>query len=500
MSMLRRIFLIGGSGVLGAAALALVQIRVGSLFGVGGELDAFFVGAALPSVLLAIVAGTIGGFVVPRLPQSDPAAIARAAGRMAALGFLLSLPITLAIVVAAPLLVAVLAPGLDADVAEQGTGVLRIYALTIPGTAAAMIFASYGYAVGRVWASGLSTTIYALSWFALLFVPALNGSAETATLAALIATAIQLTAAFAIASQGVPKPWPAFGNPRISRAALVALISVGGTAIVSRAGLLLDPAFGSLLDQGAVSELSYAARIAALAVFVCGQGAAYSLLIVTRGGGGTDGRERAASETRIGLLAPLLMAASAAVVTVIGGPALAELLLARGELSADDAREIGELLRIWSPTIVATTLIWSLEMMLFADHRSGVVLRWALAALSVNVLASIPLVLALDEPGRPVAVLLGSLVELGLLLWVFRSDPRTAVLREAGTARTLLAHVAAVVALALPAFLLARELVSEQLAVVVLVVVVAAVTLFALRRYQSLEPAAEALLAPVPQR
>ena len=54
MSMFRRIVVIGGAGVLGAAALAIVQIRVGSLFGVGGELDAFFVGAALPLSLIHI--------------------------------------------------------------------------------------------------------------------------------------------------------------------------------------------------------------------------------------------------------------------------------------------------------------------------------------------------------------------------------------------------------------------------------------------------------------
>ena len=84
MGMFRRIVLIGGAGVLGAAALAIVQIRVGSLFGVSGELDAFFVGAALPSVLLAIGAAAISSLVVPRLPRGDPAQTAdggRADGR-----------------------------------------------------------------------------------------------------------------------------------------------------------------------------------------------------------------------------------------------------------------------------------------------------------------------------------------------------------------------------------------------------------------------------------
>ena len=72
MSMLRRIILIGGAGIIGAASLALVQIRVGSLYGVSGELDAFFIGAAIPSVLLAIGAAAISSLVVPRMPTGDP--------------------------------------------------------------------------------------------------------------------------------------------------------------------------------------------------------------------------------------------------------------------------------------------------------------------------------------------------------------------------------------------------------------------------------------------
>ena len=494
--MLRRIFLIGGAGLLGAAALAVVQIRVGSLFGVSGELDAFFIGAALPSVLMAIGAAAIGVLVVPRLPRDDGAATqatATAAGRMAVRAVALGAAAAALVVVAAPLIVALLGPGLDAGVADQAERVLRIYAASIPGTAAAFVFSSYGYATGRVWASGLSTSIYALCWLALLFVGAFTDSVESATLAGLIATGVQVIAAFALASSGRPKPWPVFDGLRIGHAGLVAMAAVLGATIVARTGLLLDPIFGSLLDEGAVSQLSYAARIAALAIFVCGQGAAFSLLIVgSERGGASD------SDFRIGLLAPLLFSTSAAAVLLISGPELSELILARGQLDVVDAREIGELLQLWAPAVIPFTLVWSLEALLYADRRTGAVLRRALAGLIVNAAASVVLVIALGIEGRPLGVLVGVVVQLALLLYLFREDPRVELLRRASTLRLALLHAAAVGVVASLGYVALREAGSPQAGACLAIVLAGTVSLLFLRSDQAEPGAGEGV--PVAER
>ena len=482
MTMLRRIIVIGGSGIVGAAALTLVQIRVGSLFGLAGELDAFFVGAALPSVLLAIGASTASAFIVPRLPEGDPARTAAGAGRAATLGLVVSLPITALLVVAAPLIVAVVAPGLDGEVGEQATRVLRIYSLSVPGTAVAFVYFAYGYASGRIWTAGLTTAVYGLAWFGLLFVPELSDSVESAALAGLIATGVQILAAFLISSQGTAKPWPAVRPGWVTRASLLALGAVLGAAIASRAGLLLDPLYGSFLDLGAVSELSFATRIAALAIFVCAQGANYSLLIL--------GRERVATagtDFRVGLVAPLLLSLSAAVTLVITGPALAELILARGELSDAEARGVGELLRLWAPSVVAFTLVGALEMMLYSDKRVNEVLWRGLAGLGVNGAASAPLVVAFGAAGRPLGVLAGVAAQLGLLLYLFRDDERIAVLRERPTLRRALLHTFAAAAIVAAAFWGLGSAVSDELAAVLAALAVGAMTLLALRRFQAHE-------------
>lgn len=478
MSMLRRILVIGGAGVLGAGMLALVQIRVGSLFGVSGQLDAFFVGAALPSVLLAIGAASISSLVVPRLPRGDPELTATAAGRMAVRAILVGIAAAALVVAAAPLLIRLIGPGLDAETTEQAVRVLRIYALTVPGTAAAFVYSSYGYAAGRVWASGLSTAAYALAWLGLLFLAPFTDDVESATLAGLIATGVQVAAAFLISSTGVPRPRPIFDQLRISRPGMLAIAAVLGAAIVARGGLLLDPLYGSLLPVGSVSELSYATRIAALAILVCGQGAAFSLLIV--------GRERDAAsdqDTRLGLVAPLLFSISAAAVLLVAGPELSELILVRGELAVDDARQIGELLQLWAPAVIPFTLVWALEALLYAELRTGVVFRRALAGLAVNAVASGLLVLALGIEGRPLGVLAGVLVQLALIVALFWEDERFAVLRQGSTVRMLGLHAASVIAATGLVYLLFSELDATAVGACAAVAVAGAISLMSLRSY-----------------
>ena len=477
--MFRRIVLIGGAGILGAATLAVVQIRVGSLFGVSGQLDAFFVGAALPSVLLAIGAAAISSLVVPRLPRDDPARTAAAAGRMAVRATLIGIGATAVVAVLAPVIVRVVGPGLDAETTDTAARVLRIYSLSIPGTASAFVFASYGYASGRVWASGLSTAAYALAWFGLLFVPAFTDDVESATLAGLIATGVQVAAAYLISSSGLPRPRPVVAGLRVSRAGMLAIGAVLGATIVARAGLLLDPLYGSLLPVGSVSELSYASRIAALAILVCGQGAAFSLLIV-----GSERGARAREDSRVGLVAPLLFSTSAAIVLLIAGPALAELVLARGELSAADARAIGELLRVWAPAVIPFTLLWALEALLYAELRTTEVLTRALAGLAVNIVASGLFVLALGIEGRPLGVLAAVLVQLALVVALFWADPRFAVLRAAGTRRMLALHAVAAAAAGLIAFAMFDAALSEQVGGCAAIAAAGAVSLLTLRRYQ----------------
>ena len=427
--MLRRILVVGGTGAIGALTLAIVQIRVGTLFGAGGELDAFFVGAALPSVLLAISAGAVSYLVVPRLPVDDLAAASRVTGRLATAAAIAGLGLTALLLVAAPLIVALVAPGLDSATAEEAAAVLRIYSLSIPATAAAFVISALGHNAHRGYTAGLSTALYGLVWTALLFTPPFTDNVRDVAFAGLIATGVQLLSAYVLSAPRGFHPRPRFAGITLpGRRALTAVAVVLGATILGRLALLLDPLFGSLLDEGAVSQLSYAMRIVLLAVFAAGQGAAFSLMVVSR-----QDRVGTAAELRVGIIAPALLALAAAAIFLIAGPALTELLLAHGEFAAADARDVGELLRIYGPAIVVMTMIWAFEALLYSSHRAGDVLRAAAIGLAVMAAASGIGVALIGIEGRPIGVLVGYLAQLAYLVPRLASDSRIAGLRSRRT-------------------------------------------------------------------
>ena len=468
--MLKRIFVVGGSGAIGVATLALVQIKVGALFGTGPVLDAFFVGAALPSLLLSVSAGAIFSIVIPRLP--DGPAGARTAGRFAVLAGIWGAAAAALVALAAPLIVEVVAPGLDGPTADEAARVLRVYAITIAPTSVAFVFSAYAYSIERPYVSGASTSLYGLAWFGLLFLPAFSGSAVDVAVAGVIATCVQVGSAFLLASPRGAAPWPVTRQLTISRAAVAVAATVLGATVVNRLALLLDPLFGSLLDPGSISQLTYASRFMLLAVFLSGQGAAFSLLVV-----GRRRDERSDSEARIGVVVALLLSLGGAVIFAICGAGLAQLLLARGELTSADAEVIGELLRIYAPAIVAITLIWALEAVLYAGKRVREILRCVLIGLLANVAASAAFIALLGIDGRPLGVLVGGAIQLALLLSLLRDDGRVAALRSADTrARALrLAIVAALVTAAVYAPVAA--LASSSLAAALAAVAGALVTL-----------------------
>ena len=383
--MLRRIFIVGGTGVIGALALALVQIKVGSLFGTGTELDAFFVGAALPSLLLSVSAGAIFSIVIPRLP--DGSGGARAAGRFAALALVGGAVAAGVVALGAGPIVDLVAPGLSESTSRSAAEVLRIYAITIPPTSVAFAFSAYAYSIERPYVSGASTAVYGLVWFGLLFLAPFSGSAADVALAGVLATGVQVAVAFVLASPRGAVPWPVTRRLAVSRGAVVVAATVLGATMVGRLTLLLDPLFGSLLDPGSVSQLGYATRFMLLAVFVSGQGAAFSLLVV-----GRRRDVRSDSEARIAVVVPLLLSLGAAVIFAVCGPGLAQLLLARGELTSADAQQIGELLRIYAPAVVAITLIWTLEAVLYSAQRVREVFVRVVVGLLANFASSAALV------------------------------------------------------------------------------------------------------------
>jgi putative peptidoglycan lipid II flippase len=413
MLMLRRILIIASGGAVGAAMLALVSVRTGTIFGVGAQLDAYFVAVSLPSLLLSLSSSIVVAVLIPRLSALETPVARKRAGEWALLAFLLATLLAGLIALGSHFIVTALAPGLSADSAHLASRVLQVMALTLPSTMAAFVYFAYGYAFDRVWAGGGSTALYGAVWLGLLFLHPFTTSVQGIAVACLIATQIQLLAAFLLCAAPTKLPWPRL---RIPRRLLPALLTVMGVLIVtvtSKINLLMDPLFGSFLPRGGVSELSYATRIAILFVSFTGQGSALTILASASHRG-----DRASDYRSLGLSVTLLLAVGAcAAVAITFGP-VAPLLLAHGALSSSSAETIGHLVQAYSVLIVAGSLAWSIESTMYAVKRVWTVTLVSLPALAANIGLSVLFVWLFGAYGRPMAVTLATILYVCLLVRV----------------------------------------------------------------------------------
>jgi putative peptidoglycan lipid II flippase len=411
--MLRRILIIASGGAVGAAMLALVSVRVGTIFGVGAQLDAYFVAVSLPSLLLSLSSSIVVAVLVPRLSALEAVIARRRAGEWALLAFLLATLLAGLITLGSHFIVTALAPGLSTRSADLASRVLQVMALTLPSTMAAFVYFAYGYAFDRVWAGGGSTALYGLVWFGLLFLHPFTTSVQGIAVACLIATQIQLLAAFLLCAAPTRLPWPRWRIPRRLLPALLTVTGVLITTVTSKINLLMDPLFGSFLPRGGVSELSYATRIAILFISFTGQGSALTILASA-----SQRVARASDYRALGLSVTLLLSVGAGVAVAFAFGPVAGLLLAHGALSWSKAEAIGHLVQAYSVLIVAQSIAWSIESTMYAVKRVWTVTLVSLPALAANISLSVLFVWLFGAYGRPLAVTLATILYVCLLVRV----------------------------------------------------------------------------------
>jgi peptidoglycan biosynthesis protein MviN/MurJ (putative lipid II flippase) len=442
VTLFRRVALITMGGLAGTLMLGLVQLRAGALFGAGGRLDAFVIGAVIPSVFLALSASVITQVLTPRLSGRTDAHLV--AGRAATSVFIVGCLVGGVAIALGPLLVQAVSPSAPAHTHAAATSVLRVYAIAIGPTLMASVYGALGFANGRVWVLGTSSTLYAATWFALLFIGPFESSPTRLALAGVVATAIQLTTAFAAASMPHRTAWPRMPLAKGLHATAAVVGAMLVAALLARANLVLDPIFGSQLARGSVSELAYAYRIALLLVIACGQGVGLAMLALPA----HDARSTRA-RTRAFTLALMIAAGAIAPIAIAFKP-ITEVVLGRGNFTSHDAGVVGSLVEAYGPTIALLTVAWALEAYLFATRRTRAVIKAVIAAVLLNLVASFALVPAIGVYGRPVAVALASSVYLAALLRTVIHEPTFRALRWPRTlgAALLVGTVTAVSSLA----------------------------------------------------
>jgi putative peptidoglycan lipid II flippase len=415
--MLRRILIIASGGAVGAAMLALVSVRAGAIFGVGAQLDAYFVAVSLPSLLLSLSSSIVVAVVIPRLSALDKLNARQRAGEWALLAFLLSTLLAGVVTLGSHFIISVLAPGLSVHTAHLANRVLQVMAFTLPSTMAAFVYSAYGYAFTRVWAGGGSTALYGIVWLGLLFLNPFTRSVQGIALACLIATQIQLLAAFLLCAAPTKLPWPRWRFPHRLIPAILLITGVLITTVTSKINLLLDPLFGSFLPRGGVSVLSYASRIAILFIAFTGQGSALTILA-----SGSQKLGRPADYRFLGLCVTMLLSVGAGTAVAFAFSPVAPLILAHGALTSSKATTIGHLVQAYSVLIVVQSVAWSMESTMYAARRVWTVALVSIPALIVNIGLSALFVSLLGAYGRPLAVTLAMMLYACLLMSVAKTS------------------------------------------------------------------------------
>ncbi len=253
------------------AKLAAVarDLVIAHRFGVGDDIDAFFVALLVPTTVAAVLAGSISSAIVPiyvdlRQNHDESRARAFAANLLAALAaFTFALTVLLAL--AAPQLVRVIGGGFAPEKRGFAAALLMILTplvmlQTLAGFWGCLVNARQRFAVVALLpvATPAVTATVILWW-------GQGASVEMLAVAYLLGGALEIAALFRLAAAFdlpiVPR-WRGFDAP--TRRALAQCASLGFGAAMMGSTQLVDQAMAAWLGPGSVSMLNYGGRLVAV--------------------------------------------------------------------------------------------------------------------------------------------------------------------------------------------------------------------------------------------
>ena len=429
---------------------------IARVFGASLNTDAFFVAFRLPNFLRRLFAeGAFSQAFVPVLSeyrdqQGEAAVRGLAAHVSGALGAVLLL-VTAAGVLAAPLLVAIFAPGFLADESKYSLTVQMVritfpYLLFISLTAfAAGVLNTYG----RFGVPAFTPVMLnlALIGAALWLAPRMAEPVTALAWGVFVAGIAQLAFQLPFLKRLGLLVWPRLsrsheGVQRIARLMLPAAFG----ASVAQINLLVDTLIASFLITGSVSWLYYSDRMVEfpLGVFAI---ALATVILPNLSSQHASGASEVFSATLDWALrwALLIATPSAVGLIVLSGPILTT-LFQYGEFSARDVALSSLSLVAYASGLIGFVLVKVLAPGYFARQETRTPVRVGVIAMLVNVVLNLALVVPLRHVGLALATSLAAYVNAGLLLrglsreGVFRARPGwPALLLKVAAANSIMA-------------------------------------------------------------
>lgn len=402
------------------------DIVIARLFGAGVAADAFFVAFKIPNLFRRLFAeGAFSQAFIPVLTEyktsGDQTKVVDLVGATAGILALVLFVIVAAGVLAAPVVIAVFAPGFtqDAEKWELATLLLRItfpYLMFISVTA---LFGSLLNTYGRFAIPALTPALLnvALITAALYLAPTLDRPVVALAIGVFVGGVLQFAVQFvAVLRLGVFKRIQVnFAHPGVRQILRLMAPAMFGVS-VAQINLMIDTLIASLLETGSISWLYYSDRLVEFPLGVFGIALA-TVVLPSLSRHHADGEPENFSATLDwGLRLVLLISLPAAFALALLAEPMLSTLFQYGALSERDVMMAGRSLVAYSTGLTAFILVKILAPGFYAKQDTRTPVRIGIIAMGVNVVLNLILVLPLAHAGLALATSLAAFVNAGLLL------------------------------------------------------------------------------------
>ncbi|PIE40990.1 MAG: murein biosynthesis integral membrane protein MurJ [Gammaproteobacteria bacterium] len=413
--------------------LGLVRdVTIANMFGAGSGADAFFVAFKIPNFFRRLFAeGAFNQAFVPVLSEyrakRDHAAVkqlvAETSGTLA--GILLV--ITVLIVLAAPWVAWIFAPGFaqDADKFALAGEMLRItfpYLFLVSLTAfAGSVLNSYGkFAVPAFTPVLLNITLISS---AILLAPMMDTPVMALAWAVMMAGVLQLIFQIPFMKQldllTAPKwGWHSEGVSQIRKLMIPALFGVS----VGQLNLLLDTILASLLEDGSVSWLYYSDRLMELPLGVFGIAIATVILPSLSRKHASDSPEAFSATLDWAVRMVLLIGVPAALALAILAQPLLVTLFQYGEFGIRDVEKATLSLQAYALGLLGFMLVKVLVPGYFARQDTKTPVSIGIKAMVANMVFNLLLIVPLAHAGLALATTLSAFLNACLLFIGLRKE------------------------------------------------------------------------------
>jgi putative peptidoglycan lipid II flippase len=427
---------VGALGSIGAATLAsrvlgfLRDMIVALAFGAGPVTDAFFVAFRIPNILRRLLAeGALSTAVIPVFtdyavtrPREELVRMLRA---VLAAALLVLIATTVAGVVAAPWIVAFIAPGFGADPGQHDLAV-RLTQIMFPylilvGLAAFVMGVLNSQ--GRFFAAALGPAV--LNVGMIVAVLALAAHLEPPILALALGVLIggvgQLLVQLpTLRTVGLlVTPSGELGHPALGRVARLLLPAVFGLAAV-QVMVFVNTMLASLLPAGSISFLYYADRVMEFPLGIFGIAlASASLPAMSRQAAAGD-TQGVAGTVNFALRLATYVSVPATVGLVVLSVPITRVLFERGRFGGADTEATAIALVWYALGLVAFAGSRITAQAFYAVTEPATAVKLGVLSIVANLVAAVALMGPMGHAGLAAASSFGAYVNLASLLWAAR--------------------------------------------------------------------------------